>query len=233
MQEAGSNMIFLSSMIGKGIELDISGNIERVGMLVDYGLDLVVIYDGNNYVYIPFGHIQNIRLHRGTMQTDQPSAYERSDADNELSYRKILMESKGMFVQIFVAGNQSIHGYVTSVMTNYFVFYSPAHQTLFIPMFHLKWLIPYPENQTPYTLRKEELPVQPTSFKLARTFEEQIKKFEGNIVMFDLGSQPDKIGLLKGIQNNIAELVTADQRSVYWNIHHIKMVNSPNLKTDL
>jgi hypothetical protein len=216
-------------MVGKAVELEISGNIERVGLLIDYGLDLVVIYDGVNYVYIPFGHIQNIRLSQSIQEPIVESVYERLDPENELSYRKILIESKGMFVQIFVAGNQSIHGYVTSVMTDYFVFYSPVHQTLFIPMFHLKWLIPYPENQTPYTLKKEDLPVQPTSIKLARTFEEQIKKMQGSIVVFDLGSDPDKVGLLKNTQNNIVELITADQKPVYWNIHHIKMANSPNL----
>ena len=222
-------MKYLSSMIGQKVELEISGRINRLGILIDYGQDVVVIYDGANYVYIPFGHIQNIRLMPSLSQPIAEPEYERTIHETDLSYRKILIESKGMFVQIFVAGNQSIHGYVTSVLTNYFVFYSPVYKTLFIPMFHLKWLIPYPENQTPYTLDKEKLPVNPSDIKLARTFEEQLKKLEGKIVVFDLGSNPDKIGLLKSIQSNMAELITADQKPLFWNIHHIKTVNSPNL----
>lgn len=219
----------IKAMIGQAVELKISGNIVLIGMLMDSGLDLTVIYDGVHYVYIPFGHIQNIRLAENVKELEFDYAYERAEIEDEISYRKILLESKGTFVQIFVAGNQSIHGYVTSVMTDYFVFYSPVYQTLFIPLFHLKWLIPYPENQTPYTLKKEELPVNPTSIKLARTFEEQIKRMEGNIVVFDLGSEPDKIGLLKSTHNHIVELITAEQNPVYCNIHHIKIANSPNM----
>jgi hypothetical protein len=222
-------MNYLRSMIGKTVELEISGNIERVGILIDYGLDIVVVYDGVNYVYIPFGHIQNVRLVANKSQQISEPDYNRLEDENDLSYRKVLQASKGMFVEIFVAGNQSIHGYVTSVQTDYFVFFSPVHNTLFIPMFHLKWLIPYPENQSPYTLDKKDLPVHPTQVKLYRTFEEQLKSMEGKIAVFDLGSNPDKIGLLKSTNHHLAELVVADQTAIYWNIHHIKMVNFPHL----
>jgi len=222
-------MSYLRSMIGKTVELEISGNIERVGILIDYGLDVVVVYDGVHYVYIPSGHIQNIRLAANKSQQITEPDYNRLEDENDLSYRKVLQASKGMFVEIFVAGNQSIHGYVTSVQTDYFVFYSPVHNTLFIPMFHLKWLIPYPENQSPYTLDKKDLPVNPTQVKLYRTFEEQLKSMEGKIAVFDLGSNPDKIGLLKSTKNRLAELVIADQTTIYWNIQHIKMVNFPHL----
>ncbi len=222
-------MSHLSSMVGKTVEMEISGKIERVGILIDYGLDIVVLYDGIHYVYLPYGHIQSVRLVPNASQQISEPQYERWEDANDLSYRKVLNAAKGMFVEIFVAGNQSIHGYVTSVQTNYFVFFSPVHNTLFIPMFHLKWLIPYPENQSPYTLDKKDLPVNPTRVKLFRTFEEQLKSMEGKIAVFDLGSNPDKIGLLKSTNNNLVELVIADQTTMYWNIHHIKMVNFPHL----
>lgn len=221
-------MSYLRSMLGKTVELEISGLIQRVGILIDYGLD-VVIYDGIHYVYLPSGHIQNIRLVANQTQQITEPDYNRLEDESDLSYRKVLKASKGMFVEIFVAGNQSIHGYVTSVQTDYFVFYSPVHNTLFIPMFHLKWLIPYPENQSPYTLDKKDLPVNPTRVKLYRTFEEQLKSMEGKIAVFDLGSNPDKIGLLKSTNNRLVELVIADQTTIYWNIQHIKMVNFPQL----
>lgn len=219
----------LGSMVGKTVKLELSGLIDRIGIMIDYGLDLVVLFDGINYVYIPFGHVQNIRLYPNQSNTDQNPPYERTDAVNELSYRKILIESKGMFVQLFVAGNQSIHGYVTSVLSDYFVFFSPVHRTLLIPMFHLKWLIPYPENETPYSISREQFPYVPSQVKLYRTFEEQLKKMAGKIVVFDLGNNPEKIGLLRNISNKMIELVIADQKTLYWNIHHIKMVHCPNL----
>ncbi|MFD2370935.1 DUF2642 domain-containing protein [Brevibacillus sp. GCM10020057] len=221
-------MSYLDSLVGKTVQLKISGPIDRLGILIDYGLDVLVIHDGVDYVYIPAGHVQNIRLVSPEAQISN-AMYEQTNLDNDLSYRKVLMESKGMLVQIFVAGNQSIHGYVTSVLSDYFSFYSPVHKTQYVPLFHLKWLIPYPENKTPYTLDKATLPLNPSSVKLARTFEEQLKKMEGKIVVFDLGSNPEKIGLLRGIENNIVELITADQKPIYWNLHHLKMVNFPNV----
>lgn len=216
-------MRYLESILGKTVEIKISGLVERVGVLIDYGLDVVVIHDGVDFVYIPSVHIQKMRPVENTIYMSVPST-EGIDLENNISYRNVLMESKGMFVQIFVTGNQSIHGYITSLLTDYFVFFSPVHKTLFVPLFHLKWLTPYPENKTPYTLQKEYLPVNPTTYKLARTFEEQVKKMEGKIVVFDLGNDPQKIGLLKSIQNNMVELITADNQPLYWNINHLKMI---------
>lgn len=221
-------MIYLHSLVDKTIELEISGHIERVGFLIDYGPDLIVIFDGANYVYIPTGHIQNIKLVRNSSdQITSPSM--EHDNIGDLSLRKILTHSKGMFVQVYVTGNQSIYGYVTQVMSNYFVFYSPIHKILYIPLFHLKWLIPYPENLTPFTLNKDELPIKPSQLRHATMFEEQLKKMEGKVVVFDLGTNPDKIGLLKTVQHNMAELITAEQKTILWNIHHIKLAHFPDL----
>lgn len=224
-------MSYLESMLGKTVELEISGMHRLAGILIDFGLDVVVIFEGVDYMYIPLGHIQNIRIVPPTPKTiyvPEPN-YPQIQTENELSYRKILLEAKGMFTQIYVSGNQSIHGYVTNVLTDYFVFFSPVHKTLFIPMFHLKWLIPYPENQTPYTVNIEALSVSSSSIKLARTFEEQLKKWEKHIVVFDLGSNPEKIGYLKSIQNHMVELMIANQNPLYWNIHHLKVVHFPHL----
>ena len=57
-----------------------------------------------------------------------------------------------------LAGNAPIHGYVTSVMNDYIVFYSPVYKTVYISLKHLKWLIPYKENQVPYALNKMNSP---------------------------------------------------------------------------
>ncbi|TJY43317.1 DUF2642 domain-containing protein [Cohnella pontilimi] len=221
-------MELLSSMIGNPVELHISGNIEWVGILIDYGLDVVVIYDGSQYVYIPYVHILKMKLNSTAEISMNETAQRQLNKESELSYRKILMKARGMFVQI-VTGHQSVYGYVTNVMSNYFVLHSPVHRTLFVPMLHMKWLIPYPENHAPYSLTPDVLPAQPSSLKLANSFEETLKKMKGQIVVFDLGHEPDKIGCLKNIDNNTAELVTADQSTVHWNIQHLKLVSFLNL----
>jgi hypothetical protein len=218
----------LHSLIGKQIELEASGKVQLAGILVDVGLDIIVIYNGKEYFYIPHLHIHNIRSSKNPSEELSGVTPELPfDEDDMISYRKTLTNAKGRFVEIYVTGNKSIHGYVTSVLNDYFVFYSPVYKTMFISLNHLKWLTPYQTNITPYTLGNEVLPVKPTDIPLQRSLEEQLKKFEGQLAVFDLGDHPMKIGLLKQVQNNIIELVTASGESVFWKIMHVKTVHLP------
>ncbi|GAJ41295.1 hypothetical protein [Saccharococcus caldoxylosilyticus] len=218
----------LNSLIGKQVELEVSGKVLLTGILVDVGLDIIVIYNGKEYLYIPHLHIHNIRLSTNP-QTELSDVIPESpfDENEMISYRKTLINAKGRFVEIYVTGNKSIHGYVTAILNDYFVFYSPVYKTMFISLNHLKWLTPYQTNITPYTLGNEVLPVKPTNMPLQRSLEEQLKKFEGQLVVFDLGDHPMKIGLLKQVQNNIIELVTASGKSVFWKLIHVKTIHLP------
>lgn len=219
----------LQNLIEQNVELEVSGgNIFR-GILVDLGQDIIVLFNGKDFFYIPFLHVHNLRQ----KNLDDLEMYENSsvsllnDDQTPISYRKTLVNAKGRFVEIFVTGNKSVHGYVTSVMNDYFVFYSPVYKTMFISLNHLKWLTPYQSNITPYTLGNEELPVKPVSIPLQRSLEEQLKKMEGNLAVFDLGDHPLKIGMLKQVRDNLIELVAAGGETVYWKIPHIKTIYIP------
>ncbi|MDF2679192.1 MAG: hypothetical protein K0R47_382 [Brevibacillus sp.] len=215
-------MNYLESMVGKTVELYISGSIKRTGILIDYGIDVAVIYDGSNYLYVPVGHIRNVRLSTATISGFLESEQERVQTESDLSYHKILLASQGMLCQIFLSQTVSIFGYVTHVYQDYFVFSSPVHHTLFIPYFHLKWLIPYPDISTAHAVSHSFHNTPHSPIKFARTFEEQLKRMIGNIVAFDLGSNPDMVGFLQNVRYHTAELVTANQKKLYWNLHHIK-----------
>ena len=216
-------------LIGQNVSIEISGKIELFGKLIDAGLDIIVIYN-RQYFYIPMGHIQRMKLDTQNIydwdvdfQPEQPIT---TDTDT-ISYRKILTNAKGTFVSLYIAGDKTIHGYLTSVMNDYFVFYSPAHNVMFISMNHLKWLIPYNKNTSPYSLNSDVLPVKPTTISLARTFTEQCKKLENQIVILDNGDHPEKIGLLKKVYDNKITLVTAEGEIVYWNCQHLKTFHLP------
>ncbi|QRG67106.1 DUF2642 domain-containing protein [Brevibacillus choshinensis] len=215
-------MNYLVSMVGKTVELDIKGSIRRIGILIDFGTDVIVIYDGNNYVYVPIGHIHNVRQSPISLPHLHEPDYEHVQSENDLTYHKILVESQGMLCQISLSNTLSLFGYVTHVHQDYFVFSSPVHHTLYIPNFHLKWLIPYPDVSTPYMHPHFVHKAESSPVKLARTFEEQMKRMIGSIVAFDLGTNPEMVGLLKNVRNQTAELVSANQKRFYWNIHHIK-----------
>jgi hypothetical protein len=218
----------LKKLIGKEIELEISAKTFFKGILIDVGLDILVLYDGKKYLYIPLLHLHNIKQVVTDPETEQPQQDTPLQQENEvISYRKILTNAKGQFVEIFVTGNKSIHGYITSVLNDYIVFYSPVYKSLFISMQHLKWLTPYSSQLTPYTLSPEDLPVVPCSIPLNRSFEEQVKKFVGQLVIFDIGEHPNKIGLLKDVSNNIVELVTSNGSTIHWKIMHLKTFHFP------
>lgn len=219
----------IKSLIGKEVELEISGKTVFGGILVDLGLDILVLFNGIKFLYIPINHMHIIKKKMEPEIFDEPpkNLPIQNPTETGLSYRKTLNNAKGQFLEIFVTGNRSIHGYITSVMNDYFVFYSPVYKTMFISMQHLKWLTPYNSQLTPYTLSNESLPVVPSNIPIMRTFEEQLQKNEGQLIVFDMGDNPDKIGLLKSIKNNIVQIITADGETVFWKLYHLKSVHLP------
>jgi len=218
----------LSHYIGEQVVVEISGHKQKIGILIEIGSDIIVLYtkEGDFY-YMPIFHIQKVKIPRvdETEQITNPGNTPINTYTDEISLRKIVNNAKGLFVELYVTSKNSIHGYVTNLMNDYIVFYSPVFKTMFIPFQHLKWLIPYNQNQTPYGLDKQKFPVNPSSITLARTFEEQVKKLQGQMVVFDLGEDKDKIGQLKSVKDNIIELVTAREETVFSNTRHIKTLH--------
>ncbi|NQX61160.1 DUF2642 domain-containing protein [Paenibacillus qinlingensis] len=222
-------MDLFQKKLGAVIDVELLGDKWHTGILVDAGQDILVLYNGERYIYIPSFHILNVSMNTKKSSTDFSTLTEKPINSDKISYRKMLMNSKGVFTEIFVSGFQPVHGYITHIMTNYFEFYSPVYKTMFIPLIHLKWLIPYSDYHTPYLLDKKCFPVNPSDLPLSRSFEEQLRKLEGKIVVFDLGRTPNKIGLLKEIDNNIVHMITAEGKTFYTNIQHIKSVHSPTM----
>jgi hypothetical protein len=219
----------MQNLIGKKVEVEVTGKTIFQGILIDLGQDILVLFNGKDYFYIPLLHVHNLRVNDlielETNGTDPVSPI--NDEQTAISYRKTLLNAKGRFVEIFVTGNKSVHGYVTNVLNDYFSFYSPIYKTMLISLNHLKWLTPYQTDLTPYTLDTTALPVKPSGITLQRSLEDQLKKLEGSLVVFDIGDHPYKIGLLKLIENNIAELVVASGESVFWKVSHLKSIHTP------
>ena len=67
----------------------------------------------------------------------------------------------------------------------------------------------------------------PVSTPLARSFDEQLKKFENQLVIIDGGENTEKIGLLQKVRNNKVILITAEGETVYRNLEHIKTIQLP------
>lgn len=222
----------LNQFLDTDVDVVISGDTRFVGTLIDIGQDIFVIFNGCNYLYIPLLHLHQMNKAIINTNTGKPILRDPEDTimqaeNNSFSYRNTLNNVKGKFIEVYVTGDRSIHGYVTSVLNDYIVFFSPVFKTLFISMHHLKWFTPYSTEQTPYTLDNSQLPVVPSSVSLVRNFEEQIKKYVGQLVIFDMGEVPEKVGLLKDVSNNIIELFNASGKSIIWKLNHLKTMHLP------
>lgn len=221
----------LKKMIGEKIKLQLPGKKTLAGMLIEVGSDVLVLFDGKDYLYLPIVHIQNIttKLDPNEDEISAPTGTPNIDHDEELSLRKVLNLGKGMFTEIYITGNQPIPGYISSIMNNYFVFYSPVYKTMLVSLNHLKWLIPYTASQRPYSLTNQQLPLNPLNISLARTLEVQIEKMTNELVILNIGENPNFIGKLNSLQNNFIELITAREETVYLNMQHVQTVHFTNL----
>ncbi|MDO6851844.1 DUF2642 domain-containing protein [Priestia megaterium] len=218
----------VTTLLGKQIEVQISGKDFFEGILIDFGQDILVLFNGQQFLYIPLLHIHSIKLSDKKNQIiDSPTEQSFTEEIESISYRKVLINAKGMFIEIYATGNISFHGYILNVLNDYLAFYSPVYKIIFIPLNHLKWFAPYNHNVTPYTLDNKALPVKPSNISFSRTLEEQLKKLEGELVVFDVGKDPMKVGLLKEIENNLIELVIANGETVFLKQNHIKSVHLP------
>ncbi|MEH6991926.1 DUF2642 domain-containing protein [Neobacillus drentensis] len=219
-----------NELMGKNIEIEISGGNFHSGTLVDSGLDILVLYVGRSqrFLYIPVVHIQRVKeakQDQNSIVYEPPSEKPIEPDSLSISFRGILTNARGRFVEVYVTGNKSIHGYLTSIMNNHFVFYSPVFKTVFISMDHVKWLIPYPDHSSPYSINNQTLPAAPASIPLARSFEDQCKKLENQLVVIDGGDSSEKIGLLQKVSNNQLTLITAESDIVYRNLEHVKTIH--------
>ncbi|MGZ4032878.1 MAG: DUF6897 domain-containing protein, partial [Tumebacillaceae bacterium] len=52
----------LSQFIGKQVEVVVSGDKKCYGTIVDTGSDIIVVYNGETFLYIPVVHVQKIKL---------------------------------------------------------------------------------------------------------------------------------------------------------------------------
>jgi len=214
----------LSQYTGQMIEIGLSAKKTITGKLVEYGSDILVVYNGRIFYYIPFMHIIFIKKSDSTENEDfslAPSPIEKDS--NQTTLSKILTNAKGKFVELYITGNHSVYGYITHIKKDYIAFYSPAFKTIFVPIGHLKWLIPY-LDKTPFRVNVEPHFIS-SDLIISDTFEEQLKKLMGEVVILDLGVNPYKIGMIKNVEKNMVELITGDGQMLYLNLLHIKSLH--------
>ncbi|QBP42854.1 DUF2642 domain-containing protein [Paenisporosarcina antarctica] len=214
----------LSSYTGQILEIELTSKKSMTGKLMEIGSDIIVLFNGQNYVYLPMMHILCVR--KGDSTEDEfinPDSSPIQKNEDLISLKKILTNASEIFVEIFLSGNHTVYGYINQIQDDYIIFYSPAFKTIHIPIVHLKWLIPY-INKTPYQIKACQS-LSSSEGIFASTFKEQLKTFVGKIVTFDLGKDSQKIGKINNAENNLVELITGDGQIIYLNIAHLKSLH--------
>ena len=216
------------ALLGKQIDLQLSGNKWFKGILTDLSSDILVLFNGQQFLYFPMLHVHRFNL---SIDIDSdllpPIGFYIGEDNTSISYRKAMMNAKGIFSEIYVTGKLSLHGYVMNVFNDYFTFYSPVYNYMYISLHHLKWLTPYTQRETPYTLSHEQFQIPQKTSSFYRSLGDQLKKSEGKLVVFDGGEDPIRIGLLKKVDDNFVELATAKGEIVFLKLSHIKTVFFP------
>lgn len=213
--------------VGEIISIEVVGGRYHNGTLIDHGPDIIVVFDSinNYYYYIPLVHIKCFKL---SSQEDSADGGHLQEApvDTEtgvLLLRDVLEKAKDILLELYVTGNHPVYGYITEVLSDYILFNSPVYKTMAININHVKWLALTEKKQTFYSKGRNDLDVQHTLNAVAAlTFAQQLNKLTGNIVVFDMGIEPNKIGLLADINSDFIELINVNEERHLLNINHIK-----------
>lgn len=219
----------IQSLIKEVIKIEVSGKKLINGTVIDLGSDMLVLFNGTNFMYIPFEHIQNFEIDQNNEEdiqdpTENPSI-KALENQLELSFKETLELAMGRYVEIYVTDNQALYGQITSVQDDYFVFNSPIYKTMYIPIAHLKWLIPFTQNESLYGLDEKRGIVQSNSEVLANTFIKQIEKFVHKIAVFNIGGIKSHNGKINSIEDQMMEVQKARSNAIYLNIDHIKTLH--------
>lgn len=216
----------MKKYIGEPVCVDLFGKKELIGILVDFGSDILVLFSQNDFYYIPLFHIRAIR----SLSAEEAGSLSQSNSsitlsfDEQLSVKEILQAAaKGIFIKLNVTPSHSIHGYITHVLDNYLVLFSPVYRTIFIPIHHIKFLVPYPEGFLPYGIDFTKSAVSAIPTPLA-AFEDQLAKLKDSFVTVNVEEKDSINGLLLGKEAGFIELQTVNGRQVHLNIQHIKTV---------
>ena len=218
----------IQSLIKEFVQIEVSGKKILKGTLIDVGKDLLVIFNGTDYMYIPIDHIHNFcALKNNELDMLAPiesSSIKTSGNNEDLSLQATLHQAKGKNIEIYLIDDQPLHGYITHILDDYFEFYSPVYKTMYVSIKHLKWLIPYVSNEGPYGVNNN-YSKSLVNENLENTFKNKINKFKDKLIVFNIGGSKSHIGTIKNVEEQMVELEKARAAKDYLNIDHIKTIH--------
>ena len=198
------------------------------GIIFDSGRDIIVLFNGEDFIYIPVSHIEYIVASTPDTEFVAPSNIPSILSNNlqkDLTFDSILKEAKGIYQKICIINKKYLHGTILDVLDDYIVFYSPIYKKIYIAKKHVKWLIPYSLNKRPYDLSESELNWQQIEKGFKENFTEQLVELLNKLVVLNLGDKIHHTGKIQSLSNQMLELKTVNEKSMYINIEHIQTIH--------
>lgn len=225
-------MVILKKLIQQSdkefAKIEVSGGKFLRGSIIDFSTEIIVLFNGRDYLYIPVTHVKNVTISNNdedsvSKPTNPPCI--NSKSTETLTLKSILSRAQGMYVELYVTGKVPLQGYISNIMDDYIIFESPIYKTIYISLNHIKWLIPYISNQKPYGLTKEDFPIDLYSVQLPQTLDNLVKKIKDELVIINLGEKNYQIGKLVEFSDKFVEILTTRSVPYYINIHHIQCLS--------
>ena len=219
----------IQNLVQEIVRIEITGKKMVSGELIDVGSDMIVLFNGKDFMYIPVDHIRNFEPDRDNENnvespTELPTIVAKDDQE-DLSFEKVLAQAKDRLVEIYVSGTQSFHGTITGIKSDYLVFQSPIYKTMYISLAHIKWLIPFPQGQKLYGSDLVFSSTQSTNDTYASSFATQVEKLINKIVVLNSSERESLIGKINNVEEQIVEFQAARTSPFYLNLRHVKTLH--------
>jgi hypothetical protein len=216
----------MKNLVGKQVNIKMVGKDAVNGILKDFGDDILVVYNGQQFLYIPLEHVDRIQMNPNKDEfVEQPAEVTPGIMLEDISFQKMIINAIGLYLEISIGGGLSFHGWITKMLNDYYVFQTPMYGPLYVSCKHTKWLIPHTQTRNPYSLPTQ--PINPSGAPLLANFREQLQQEIGKLVILDGGKDSLKMGMLKNVANGTIELVVANGDTAYLNLQHVKSIQLP------
>lgn len=226
-------MVNLEKLISKTdkeiANIEVSGGKLLKGSIIDFSSEIVVLFNGNDYLYIPVDHVKHLTVSSDEEDTIskplEPPGIKNNSPNDILTLKTVLNRAQGMYVEMYITGKVFLQGYISNIMADYIIFESPIYKTMYIALKHIKWIIPYSSNQHPYGLTKEDFPIDQYSIQLPQTIENLVKKIKDELVIINLGEKNHQSGKIVSISGQFVEVLTTRSVPYFININHIQTLS--------
>ncbi|ATP38736.1 DUF2642 domain-containing protein [Solibacillus sp. R5-41] len=214
------------------VKMEITGKKILKGKIIDNSSELVVLFDGKEFLYIPVCHIHEIKIdYFNEDGLKIPSTFTRDinfiGKNEEMTFLKVLTKSLGIYLEIHVLNNQPLHGYISNILDDYIVFQSPIYKMMFIPIRHVKIIVPNNQNQKPYLLSDGDFSINVSNENFPSTFDALIGILKNKLTVLNIGEKNNFTGLICEIKGTMIAFQTAKENIIYYNLQHIKTIHNP------